>query len=43
MIKSKHQEIDIEKDRDKYIGGSDLPHILRNAKKKILWNNRWVC
>ena len=33
-IKSKHQEIDIEKDRDKYIGGSDLPHILRNSKKK---------
>lgn len=34
MIKSKHQEIDIEKDRDKYIGGSDMAHILRNAKKK---------
>lgn len=34
MIKSKHQESDIEKDRDKYIGGSDMPHILRNAKKK---------
>ena len=34
MIKSKHQEIDIEKDRDKYIGGSDMPYIIRNAKKK---------
>lgn len=33
-FKSNHQLIDVEKNRDKYIGGSDLPYILGKATYK---------